>query len=171
MWYSTKLSHWKRNWDFPPKNVGAPHGTNRWFLWNEILHGWFLDFWDGGGNHRLKFQNPAIGGFWENMSFVCSNGWSPFFCLTHLMLRLVIVLPSIDPIQKGSFVELPSIHIQSATPSTSPFSLHIPHSDEKNNKACVHHMRVISRPKLFLQFTNNRCVVYPCEPWGCSLIV
>ena len=40
------------------------------------------------------------------MSFVCSNCWSPFFCLTHLMLRLVIVLPSIDPIQKGSFVKL-----------------------------------------------------------------
>ena len=38
------------------------HGTRRWFLWNKIPHGWFLDFWDGmgGGNHHTKFQNRLL---------------------------------------------------------------------------------------------------------------
>ena len=47
----------------------------RWSKRKKMYHGQLLDFLVrfGGGNDPLKWQNRAIGGFWENVRFIRSN--------------------------------------------------------------------------------------------------
>ena len=53
-----------------------PHEMRRWSKRKKMYHGQLLDFLVrfGGGNDPLKWQNRAIGGFWENARFIRSNG-------------------------------------------------------------------------------------------------